>query len=89
MSDAPHPAPWTTGNLVGLPAGLLASTAFNAQPRTLRIAGVRESHPGLFALLQRCPGPGDAQAIFGHYMKLAFDLPRTGARPSAPAEPGG
>ena len=44
-------------NLVGVPTGLLASTAFNDAAPTLHLAGVRESSHGLFALLDRTTSP--------------------------------
>lgn len=72
------PARWYTTNLVGVPAPLLASTAFNAHPQPLHIAGARECNPGLFALLQRSRDADEARAVFAHYMSLAFGL----ARPS-------
>ncbi len=70
------PARWYTTNLVGVPAPLLASTAFNAHPQPLHIAGARECNPGLFALLQRSRDADEARAVFAHYMNLAFGLAR-------------
>ncbi len=70
------PARWYTTNLVGVPAPLLASTAFNAHPQPLHIAGARECNPGLFALLQRSRDADEARAVFAHYMSLAFGLAR-------------
>lgn len=70
------PSRWYSTNLVGVPAPLLASTAFNAHPQPLQIAGARETNPGLFALLQRCAGPDEAREVFAHYMTLAFGLAR-------------
>lgn len=72
------PARWYTTNLVGVPAPLLASTAFNAHPQPLHIAGARETNHGLFALLARSRDADEARAVFAHYMSLAFGL----ARPS-------
>lgn len=69
-----EPARWYTTNLVGVPAPVLASTAFNAHPQALHIAGARETSTGLFALLQRCSEPDEARDVFAHYMSLAFDL---------------
>lgn len=81
-----NPARWYSTNLVGVPAPLLASTAFNAHPQPLHIAGARETSAGLFALLQRCTQPDDARDVFAHYMSLAFGLARPdlagGAGPS-------
>ncbi|MFT3956366.1 MAG: NAD(+)--dinitrogen-reductase ADP-D-ribosyltransferase [Piscinibacter sp.] len=80
MSHAPdreaEPARWYTTNLVGVPAPVLASTAFNAHPQPLHIAGARETSAGLFALLQRCATPDEARDVFAHYMSLAFGLAR-------------
>lgn len=77
-NDGVDPSRWYTTNLVGVPAPLLASTAFNAHPQPLHIAGARECNPGLFALLQRSRDADEARAVFAHYMSLAFGL----ARPS-------
>ncbi|NRT58421.1 NAD(+)--dinitrogen-reductase ADP-D-ribosyltransferase [Sphaerotilus uruguayifluvii] len=81
MSDEPvQPHRWYTTNLVGVPAPLLASTAFNADPpATLAIAGVRPSHPGLFALLGRCESAAEAREIFVNYLDIAFGLRRPAA----------
>ena len=38
-------------NFVGLPTGLLASTAYNDFPAALHIHGVRETNPALFQML--------------------------------------
>lgn len=77
----PHPDTWTTTNLVGVPAPLLASTVFNAHPVPLHIAGARETHPGLFALLATATTPVEAAGIFEHYLLLAFGLqPEPGSR---------
>ena len=59
-----EPARWYTTNLVGIPAPLLASTTFQAHPVALHIAGTREAHPGLFALLGRCPDMARARSVF-------------------------
>jgi NAD+--dinitrogen-reductase ADP-D-ribosyltransferase len=67
---------WYTTNLVGIPAPVLASAAFNAHPRPLHVAGTRPAHPGLFALLQRCADMAEARTVFAHYMSLAFGLQR-------------
>jgi NAD+--dinitrogen-reductase ADP-D-ribosyltransferase len=77
-----NPARWYSTNLVGLPAPLIASAAFNVEPQPLHIAGARESHRGLFALLERCTDADAAAAVFEHYMSLAFGLARaTDAEP--------
>ena len=69
-----NPARWYSTNLVGIPALIIAGAAVNVLPRALHIAGAREAHRGLFALLQRCVEPRDAAAVFEHYMSLAFGL---------------
>ena len=68
------PVPWHGSNLVGVPSALIASTAFQAEPRPLLIAGAREAHAGLFELLQHCPTAADARQVFAQYMALAFGL---------------
>lgn len=70
--DQPHR--WYGTNLVGVPAPLLASTAFNANPVPLSIAGARASHHGLFALLERSQSMTEAHEMFEHYMGIAFGL---------------
>jgi len=70
--DQPHR--WYGTNLVGVPARLLASTVFNANPVPLAIAGTRESHLGLFALLERSQDVTEAHEMFEHYMAIAFGL---------------
>ncbi len=74
MSDEPQPAQWTTTNLVGVPAPVLGSAAFQAHPVALSIAGARAAHGGLFALLARSQHPQEAREMFAHYMTLAFGL---------------
>lgn len=74
--DEADPRRWYTTNLVGVPAPLLASTAFNAHPQPLHIAGARETNSGLFALLARCGNADEARDVFSHYMSLAFGLAR-------------
>lgn len=80
----PHPAHWHTTNLVGVPAPLIASTAFQAHPQPLVIAGARASHGGLFALLERCSSPAEAREVFAHYMWLAFGLAADDAPAAGP-----
>ena len=82
MNDAAHqPRHWYSTNLVGLPAPLLASQAFNEHPQPLRIAGTREAHAGLFALLERSADLNEAREVFVHYLAIAFGL-----RPPTEAE---
>ncbi|MCM2341708.1 NAD(+)--dinitrogen-reductase ADP-D-ribosyltransferase [Rhodoferax sp.] len=65
---------WYATNLVGVPAPLLAGTAFNANPVALSIAGTRESHAGLFALLESSHDLSEAHDMFVHYLSIAFGL---------------
>lgn len=74
MSPAHEPPHGSGTNLVGVPASVLASAAFNAHPVALQIAGTRESHPGLFALLDRSAHLSEAQEVFVHYLAIAFGL---------------
>lgn len=73
-SAASDPRRWYTTNLVGIPASLLGSTQFNEHPQPLRIAGTRETHPGLFALLDRTGTLEEAGEVFAHYLRIAFGL---------------
>lgn len=70
--DQPHR--WYSTNLVGVPAPVLASSAFNLNPVPLSIAGTRETHPGLFALLDRSQDLNEAREMFVHYLVIAFGL---------------
>jgi NAD+--dinitrogen-reductase ADP-D-ribosyltransferase len=72
--DDEQPQHWYSTNLVGIPARVLASTAFNAHPQALHIAGTREAHPGLFALLGSSHNLNEAREMFAHYLSLAFGL---------------
>jgi len=72
--DPAQPQHWYSTNLVGVPAPLLASTAFNANPVALSIAGTREAHAGLFALLERSRDLSEARDMFVHYLVIAFGL---------------
>jgi len=83
-SDDPHPQTWYSTNFVGVPAPVLASTAFNKHPVPLSIAGTREAHHGLFALLANCQTPAQAASVFEHYMALAFGLQPDAAAPGEP-----
>lgn len=69
-----QPHRWYSTNLVGVPAPVLASRAFNEHPVPLRIAGTRETHGGLFALLDRCARLDQAHDVFEHYVAIAFGL---------------
>lgn len=75
-SGACRPA-WRSGhstNLVGVPTGLLASTAFNDASPRLNLAGVREANHGLFALLEGTNDQVQAAAVFEDYMTVMFGL---------------
>lgn len=72
--DADQPHRWYATNLVGVPAPILASTAFNANPTRLAIAGTFEAHPGLFALLEHSQNLDEAHDMFVHYLSIAFGL---------------
>lgn len=74
MVDEHDPQHWYSTNLVGIPARVLASAAFNAHPVPLHIAGTREAHAGLFALLATSADVSEAGAMFMHYLSLAFGL---------------
>lgn len=88
MIDEVHPSLWYATNLVGIPASVIGSTAFNSHPQPLHVAGARESNRGLFSLLERCTSPGDARAVFEHYMSIVFGLSksRSGFMDERPAE---
>ena len=68
------PQHWYTTNLLGIPAGLLASTEFNDHPQRLRIAGALETHRGLFRLLEEADDLADAAGKFRRYMDIVFHL---------------
>jgi NAD+--dinitrogen-reductase ADP-D-ribosyltransferase len=69
-----QPNHWYGTNLVGVPAQVLASIAFNSHPVPLAIAGTCETHPGLFSLLERSRDLHEAQGMFVHYLSIAFGL---------------
>jgi len=58
--------------LVGMPAGLLASTDFNDYPLPLSISGTREANRSLFARLDRCASLEAATTCFQDYMDVLF-----------------
>lgn len=74
-----QPRRWYGTNLVGVPTRVLASATFNANPVPLAIAGTRESHNGLFALLERSQDLSEAQDMFVHYLAIAFGLRKPNA----------
>lgn len=59
-------------NLVGIPTGLLASSAFNDYPVTLHIAGTRETNATLFTMLDQAEKPDEAADAFEKYMYAMF-----------------
>jgi NAD+--dinitrogen-reductase ADP-D-ribosyltransferase len=63
-----------SSNLVGIPTGLLASTAFNAFPVPLHIASVRDANRSLFNMLSKAENPETAAGMFEAYMGTMFDL---------------
>lgn len=77
--DADQPHRWYGTNLVGVPTPVLASSAFNANPVALSIAGTREAHAGLFALLERSQSLSEARDMFAHYLAIAFGLRKPAA----------
>lgn len=69
-----NPQNWYSTNLVGIPTWLLASTEFNDYPQCLRIAGARETHRGLFRLLEDARSRTDCAEKFRRYMDIVFQL---------------
>lgn len=59
-------------NLVGVPAGLIASSAFNDHPVPLSIRGVRETNRALFAMLNQARNAAEAAEAFEKYLHAAF-----------------
>jgi NAD+--dinitrogen-reductase ADP-D-ribosyltransferase len=74
-----------SANLVGVPTGLLASTAFNDYPLPLHIRGVRETHAPLFEQLAVCGDRAAAAIRFQQYMDETFHL----SHDHAPADTAG
>ncbi len=81
----PDPQHWYSTNLVGVPAGLVSSLAFNEHPQTLNIAGVREIYKGLFNLLEEAADLTTAASIFRHYMEIVFGLLPPGSEAGKPS----
>lgn len=61
-------------NLVGVPTGLLASSAFNEFPVALHIAGAREMYASLFEMLSQAESAEEASEVFMDYMGVVFGL---------------
>ena len=72
--ETEQPHRWYSTNLVGVPARVLASTAFNANPVRLAIAGTCEAHSGLFTLLESSQDLNEAYDMFVHYLAIVFGL---------------
>ena len=69
-------------NFVGIPTGLLASTAYNDYPAALHIHGVRETNPALFRMLADSTCVAEGIEAFRNYMQTVFELE---ARPTVDA----
>jgi NAD+---dinitrogen-reductase ADP-D-ribosyltransferase len=61
-------------NLVGVPTGLLASSAFNEYPISLHISGTREAHRSLFERLNTAADAAESSIVFQDYMAVVFGL---------------
>lgn len=57
-----------------LPPWVIASDAFNMNPRRLQIAGVRESNRRFFQMLDACDEPQKRGGIFHEYLDVKFAL---------------
>lgn len=68
------PEHWYCTNMVGIPVGLIGSTAFNRCLHQITIHGTRETHPGLFRLLGQSDNQAAAAEVFEHYMQVEFGL---------------
>ncbi|WP_242390558.1 NAD(+)--dinitrogen-reductase ADP-D-ribosyltransferase [Pararhodospirillum photometricum] len=66
------PDRWYSTNSVGVPSWLLASPLFNARAPALTLHGTRETHPGLFRVLDEAGSQEEAAEIFDHYMTVQF-----------------
>lgn len=74
MDTLPSGPPTRGINSVGVPPAVLASTAFNAHPVALRIAGVRETNRTLFRMLDDATSTGECVQAFDIYMRTVFGL---------------
>ena len=61
-------------NLVGVPAGLIASNAFNDYPVPLSIRGVRETSRALFVMLDQARDAAEAAEAFEKYLHAMFTI---------------
>lgn len=62
-------------NLVGISTEILKSAAFNADPRELHVAGVREEHADLFERLEGARDQTEAADLFQARVSGVFGLP--------------
>lgn len=60
--------------LVGVPAGLIGSTAYNDFPVPLHVSGTRETNRSLFDMLRQAETPAEAAHCFCGYMDVVFGL---------------
>lgn len=88
VAPGADPARWTATGLVGVPATVLASTAFNEASLPLHVSGVRQAHAGLFAALADCPDAEASRDLFASYMAEVFALRRPTAAGRAAAGAG-
>ncbi|SOB94751.1 NAD(+)--dinitrogen-reductase ADP-D-ribosyltransferase [Rhodobacter maris] len=63
-----------SANMVGRPAGWLASCGFNEAPEALHIPGVREMNPALFTMLDQAESGAEAGEAFLSYMQAMFGI---------------
>lgn len=70
---------------MGIPTGLLASTAYNDYPVRLHIHGVRESNRGLWEMLECLRTAAEAAERFQDYMAVIFGLSPEQAAGTAPS----
>lgn len=61
-------------NLVGVPAGLIASSAFNDYPIALSIRGLHETNHALFEMLDRARNIEEAADAFDKYLHAVFAM---------------
>lgn len=76
------------GNLIGIPTGFFASTAFNAMSPRVHIAGVRETNIDLFRRLAEAGSVADAADIFVAYTTAMFGLAAELRRDEGKTSPG-
>lgn len=61
-------------NLAGVPAGLIASSAFNDCPVPLSLRGVRETSRALYEMLDRARDAAEAAEAFEKYLHAVFTI---------------